>query len=82
MAQIVTRLDDSLAAQADLLIDDGVVASRSEAVRLGLELIVEKRRRETIAASIVTSFSELPQSQEALVGAEESTRAMIEEEPW
>jgi Arc/MetJ-type ribon-helix-helix transcriptional regulator len=35
MQQFVTRIDDELAAAVDHLVDDGVVANRSEAVRLG-----------------------------------------------
>jgi Arc/MetJ-type ribon-helix-helix transcriptional regulator len=36
MAQLVTRLDDRLVEQIDALVAAGVVANRSEAVRVGL----------------------------------------------
>jgi len=42
MAQLVARLDDSLMAEVDVLVADGVVANRSEAVRLGLERLVDQ----------------------------------------
>ncbi len=82
MAQIVTRVDQTLAAQLDELVADGVIPSRSEAVRLGLEWLVDKHLRERIGNAIVESYRRLPQSEEELAGIEESTRALIEEEPW
>ena len=82
MAQIVTRLDNGLAMQIDQLIADGIVSSRSEAVRIGLEWVVDKHRRERIGILIAESFSRLAQSEEELIGIEGSTKALIEEEPW
>ena len=45
MAQLVTRVDDRLAAAVDELVAAGIVASRSEAVRLGLERLIDRCRR-------------------------------------
>lgn len=82
MAQIIARIDDSFVAQVDRLVEDGVFASRSDAIRLGLELIIDQHRRKAIGDAIVKSFSQLPQSEEELVGIQGSTKALIEEEPW
>ena len=82
MTQIVTRVDQTLATQVDQLVADGVIPSRSEAVRLGLEWLVDKHLRERIGISIVKSYRRLPQSEEELAGLEEATKALIEEEPW
>jgi metal-responsive CopG/Arc/MetJ family transcriptional regulator len=82
MAQVVTRLDDKLAAELDGLVADGVVASRSEAVRLGLKRLVDEHRRLLIGAGIVEAYRRQPQTEEELAGLEDSTRALIEEEPW
>ena len=42
MPQLVTRLDAELVEAVDRLVSDGVVANRSEAVRLGLEQLVDR----------------------------------------
>ena len=56
MAQLVTRLDDRLVAKVDGLIADGIVANRSEAVRLGLERLVGEHRRAQIGVAIVDAY--------------------------
>lgn len=82
MAQVVTRLDDKLAAQLDDLVADGVVSSRSEAVRLGLERLIEEHRRRRLGAEIADAYRRQPQTEEELAGLEEATRALLAEEPW
>jgi Arc/MetJ-type ribon-helix-helix transcriptional regulator len=82
MAQVVTRLDDKLIADLDGLVAEGFVASRSEAVRMGLERLVEERRRRRIGDEIVAGYMRHPETDEELAQAEQATRAMIEEEPW
>lgn len=82
MAQVVTRLDDSLISELDHLIAEGVVGNRSEAVRIGLEKLIEEHRRSRIGAEIVGGYTLRPQTDEELAGIDEATRALIEEEPW
>lgn len=82
MAQLVTRVDDRLLAAVDALVDEGVAATRSDAVRLGLEGLVERHRRQQTGRSIVDGYRRQPQDQEELAGLDEATRALIEEEPW
>jgi len=82
MAQIVTRLDDRLAAEVDGLVADGVVANRSEAVRLGLESLVDQHRRARVGEEIAAAYRRQPQTDEELAGLGEATRALVEEEPW
>lgn len=82
MAQLVTRVDDGPAAAVDGLVADGVVASRSEAVRLGLEQLVDRFRRDEIGARIVEGYRSLPQSESEVGWADESSARMIAEEPW
>jgi Arc/MetJ-type ribon-helix-helix transcriptional regulator len=82
MAQLVTRVDDGLAAAVDGLVAAGVVASRSEAVRLGLERLVDRFRRDEIGARIVEGYRSLPQSEAEVGWADESSARMIAEEPW
>lgn len=82
MAQVVTRLDDRLLADVDELVAEGAVASRSEAVRLGLEQLVDRARRRRIGQAIVDGYTRMPQTDEELPWSEEDARRMIEEEPW
>jgi len=82
MAQVVVRVDDRLAAQLDELVTDGVVSNRSEAVRLGLERLVDEHRRRRTGAEIVEAYRRTPQTEEELAGLDEATRALIAEEPW
>lgn len=82
MAQFVTRLDAKLVAEVDALIADGVVASRSEAVRLGLERLVDRHRRAQIGEAIADGYRRQPQTDDELAGLDDATRALVEEEPW
>jgi len=82
MAQLVTRVADDLAAAVDQLVKAGVVASRSEAVRLGLEEFVDRCRREEIGARIARGYRERPQTDAEVAWADESSVRMIAEEPW
>jgi len=82
MAQVVTRLDAQLVADLDGLVADGVVASRSEGVRVALEKLVDEERRRRIGAEIVAGYERCPETDEELAQAERATRELIEEEPW
>ncbi|MEE9414816.1 MAG: ribbon-helix-helix domain-containing protein [Acidimicrobiales bacterium] len=82
MAQLVTRVEDDLAAAVDRLVKAGVVASRSEAVRLALEQFIDRCRREEIGARIARGYQERPQDDGEIAWADESSVRMIAEEPW
>jgi len=82
MAQFVTRLEDRLASEIDRLVAAGVVASRSEAVRLGLERLVDRYRRETIARRIVEGYTRRPQTENEVGWSDKATIEMIGDEPW
>lgn len=82
MAQLVTRLDDHLVDQVDGLIEDGLVANRSEAVRLGLERLVDQHRRRRTGEAIAEAYRRQPQTSEELIGLEDATRALVHQEPW
>ena len=82
MAQFVTRVEDNLAREVDLLVREGVVASRSAAVRLGLEGLIERHRRWRIGQAIVDGYCRRPQTEDEVGWADEATRQMIADEPW
>lgn len=82
MTQLVTRIDQRLAEAVDALVSDGVAASRSEAVRMGLEQLVERHRRQSEGESIISAYRLKPQTVVELATLDEATRALIAEEPW
>lgn len=82
IAQLVARVEDKLVADVDRLVADGVVASRSEAMRLSLEAFVDMHERRIVGERIANAYRARPQTPEELAGLDASTRALIEEEPW
>jgi len=82
MAQFVARLEDVLADRVDSLVAAGVFASRSDAVRLGLERLVDEFERERIGREIVEAYRRMPQTEEELAWADESLERMLAGEPW
>ena len=82
MAQLVTRVDDLLLATIDDLVRQGAAKTRSDAVRLGLEVFVERHRREQTACAIVNGYLQHPQDDDELAGLDRATRALVDEEPW
>ncbi len=82
MAQLVTRIDDSLLAQIDELVADGVVRSRSEAVRRGVGALVERHRRALVGEAMVEAYRRQPQTDAEVGWADAATTTMIALEPW
>ncbi|MGI8491410.1 MAG: ribbon-helix-helix domain-containing protein [Acidimicrobiales bacterium] len=82
MAQLVTRVDEALLADVDALVSEGMAATRSEAVRLGLEALVERYRRTQTGRAIVEGYRRVPEGDDELAGLDEATRLLVEEEPW
>ena len=82
MSQLVTRIDDDLAREVDALVAEGVVASRSDAVRQALYALVDRHRRRRNADATIAAYLAQPQTEEELAGVDEAARRMIEEEPW
>lgn len=82
MVQLVTRLDDDLAAAVDELVAAGVVASRSDAVRQGLVAFIDRHRRHQIGAQIVDGYRRIPQTDDESDWSIEASLQMIAEEPW
>jgi Arc/MetJ-type ribon-helix-helix transcriptional regulator len=82
MAQLVTRVDDALATAVDELIAAGVVASRSDAVRIGLERLIDRHRRDQVGRDISRAYEGQPQRESEVGWADVASIAMIAEEPW
>jgi putative addiction module CopG family antidote len=79
---MVTRLEDDLADAVDEMVAAGAFSSRSEAVRAGLRLLLDQRRRQEIGEAIVEGYRRHPLTPEELAAAERRGIDMINEEPW
>jgi Arc/MetJ-type ribon-helix-helix transcriptional regulator len=80
--QLVTRVPDDVAEAVDRLVEIGVFASRSDAVRAGLEAVVDRARRDGIGRAIAEGYRRIPQDADDLAWSDAATSAMIAEEPW
>ena len=82
MTQLVTRISEELAKAIDDLVTEGVVASRSEAVRAALALFVDRNRRDRVGAAIIDGYRRVPQTASEVGWSDDATERMIAEEPW
>lgn len=82
MAQFVTRIDTDLEQQVDALIAEGIVESRSDAVRRGLGILIDQHRRQKTARQIVAGYKRQPQGPDESGWGDRATLQMIAEEPW
>lgn len=82
MSQLVARIDEELAACVDELVAEGVVESRSDAVRRGLQILVDQQRRRRTGEAITRGYQQYPQREEEVGWADEATIRMIGDEPW
>ena len=82
MTQLVTRVDEDLASLVDELVAEGVVESRSDAVRRGLRVLIDQHQRRRTAEAIIRGYEQHPQTDAETGWPDESTVRMIEDEPW
>jgi Arc/MetJ-type ribon-helix-helix transcriptional regulator len=83
MTQLVTRVPDEIAEAIDELVRARVFGSRSEAVRAGLEAVIDRERRASVGRQIADGYRRIPQDQDADIGwSDAASAAMIAEEPW
>jgi len=82
MTQLVTRIDTDLAKDVDRLVAEGVVESRSDAVRKGLQTLIEQTRRSRTAEAIISGYTRHPQTDDEVAWADQATVQMIGDEPW
>lgn len=66
----------------DRLVAAGRFSSRSEAVRAGLDLVVDRSGAEQIDRSFADGFGRVPETDEELRDAERLASEAIRDEPW
>lgn len=62
--QIAVRLPAPLLDQIDELVEGGRFETRAEAVRAGIEQLVDEERRRRVGEAIVEGYTRLPQSED------------------
>ncbi len=80
--QLVARIPDKVAGAVDDLVRAGVYASRSEAVRAGLDAVIDQQRRARVGQAIVAGYRTTPQQHDDLAWSDAASAAMMAEEPW
>lgn len=63
--QIAVRLPAQLLVEIDTLVDAGRFETRAEAVRAGIEQLVDGERRRRIGDAIVQGYTRRPQAEDA-----------------
>ncbi len=61
--QIAVRLPAPLLDEIDSLVDAGRFETRADAIRSGIELIVDAERRSRIGRAIVEGYERVPQAE-------------------
>lgn len=79
--QVAVKLPDELLSRLDHLVSEGRFASRSEAVRDGINRIVRDAERERIDGAFAAGFARHPDD-DVLAEAERLATAAIADEPW
>jgi Arc/MetJ-type ribon-helix-helix transcriptional regulator len=80
--QIAVKLPDRLVDEIDALVADGAFASRSDAVRHGIEALVRADERRRIDLAFTEGFLRMPERDEEMEDATRLAVESIHDEPW
>ena len=80
--QIAVKLPDDLVRQLDRLVEGGAFASRSQAVRTGLEAMVGAHRRRDIDRRYQDAIARFPETDEEMADATRLAMDAIRDEQW
>jgi len=80
--QIAVKLPDELVGELDRLVEQGAFASRSQAIRAGLETMVTARRRAELERRYQEAIAQIPETKEEIAEATRLAVDAINDEPW
>ena len=80
--QIAIKLADGVVKEIDRLVVRGRFENRTDAVRSAVDRMLRELRDRDLTEAILEGYRRMPSQDADQAWAEESTRAMIEEEPW
>lgn len=81
MTQVVARVPEELVAAVDALVDDGTFRSRSEAVRVGLDRMIDDERRSRNATRDIEGYTRFPETEEEIAWADADLKQFFTEDP-
>lgn len=80
--QIAVKVPDELLGEVDRLVERGAFASRSQAIRSGLEAMVSSLHRRDLDQRYRDAFASLPETDDELADARRLAADAIRDEPW
>lgn len=80
--QIAVKLPDRLVDELDALVAHGAFASRSDAVRHGIEALVRADERRRIDLAYAEGFRRVPDRDDEMEDATRLAVESIRDEPW
>ncbi|MGI8936966.1 MAG: ribbon-helix-helix domain-containing protein [Iamia sp.] len=80
--QIAVKLSDEVVETVDALVQAGSFRSRSDAVRRGLDLAVERAQSAEIDHAFTEGFTRFPDRPDEVAAARRLAVEAIEAEPW
>ena len=62
--QVAVRLSEPLLERIDALVGSGRFETRADAIRAGIEELIDRERRREIGAAIAEGYTRVPQAEE------------------
>ncbi|MGH9108615.1 MAG: ribbon-helix-helix domain-containing protein [Acidimicrobiales bacterium] len=82
MTQIAVKVPEALLGAVDEAVADGMFASRSQAVRAGLETVLRARREDRLVLRYAEALRAVPETDRELAAARRLALSAIDDEPW
>lgn len=82
MTQIAVKLPGDVLDGIDRLVEEGVYANRSDAVRQALVELIRRRQRLVIDQRFAAGFAANPETDDELADATRLAIESIDDEPW
>jgi Arc/MetJ-type ribon-helix-helix transcriptional regulator len=80
--QIAVRIPDEMAESLEDLVERGVFKTKADAIRSGLERLIEAERRRRVGELIADGYRRVPQDDGDVQAATRAAIRSINEEPW
>jgi Arc/MetJ-type ribon-helix-helix transcriptional regulator len=80
--QIAIRIPDELAEALEDLVESGRFETKADAIRTGLEALVEAERRRRVGELIADGYRRMPEGDAEVEAARRAAIRSIHEEPW
>lgn len=80
--QIAVRLTDDELEKLDWIVVHCELGSRADGVRIALDALQDRLRRDEIGRQIVEGYRRMPETEEEIAEAHRLSLESIDEEPW